>query len=380
MLKKDVVIIGGGASGVACAINLKKKNKDLKITILEQNDKILKKVLKTGNGKCNIGNRNINSNHYNNFDFFKKWVESFNIDNYFKEIGLIIKEDEQGRLYPYSESASSVVDALRREVERLGIEVKTNFLVKKIEKKDNQYIIYGKEEIVTNVLVASCGSCAQSVTNGYELIKNLHHTITPLKSALVPIKVKENVKSLQGIKIKCLAKVEDSDFSRCGELLFKEDGISGILSLEMSRYVEENKKIILDLAPTLTLEKLEKFLTNQIEKKESLFDALSGILPKMLALLISKTSESIEKAVFTIKNFTLTVEDLYGFNNSQIVKGGVSLNEVKDTFESKLNKNLYIIGEILDIDGDCGGFNLYFAWLSAYVSSEMIIKENFTKC
>lgn len=379
MIKKDVVIIGGGASGVACAINLKKKNKDLQITILEQNDKILKKVLKTGNGKCNIGNRNINSEHYNNFLFFNKWVESFNIDNYFKEIGLIIKEDDLGRLYPYSESASSVVDALRKEIERLNIEVLTNFLVKKIEKKDNEYIIYGKEKVASSVVVASCGSCAQSEANGYSLLKGLNHTITPLKSALVPIKVKENVKSLQGIKIKCLAKVEDSDFSRCGELLFKEDGISGILSLEMSRFIEENKKIILDLAPTLTAKEIEEFLSNMLEKKESLFEALSGILPKMLALLISKNCKNISEAVSLIKNFVLTVDGLYGFNNAQIVKGGVSLSEVKDTFESKLNKNLYIIGEILDIDGDCGGFNLYFAWLSAYVSCEMIIKENFTK-
>lgn len=378
MEKRDIIIIGGGASGVACAINLKKMMPNLEITILEQNDKILKKVLKTGNGKCNIGNRNITKEHYNNFSFFEKWVKCFDIDKYFLDLGLIIKEDDFGRLYPHSESANSVVDVLRYEVERLKIEVITNFNVDKIRHDNDNYVVSGLFDIETKVLVIASGSVAQAKTNGYSLLEGLGHSITFLKAGLVPIKVKENVKPLQGIKIKCNARIKEKKFCRSGEILFKEDGISGILSLEMSRYVCENDKIILDLAPNLSLSFLENFL-KKYKTIDDLKNLLNGILPKMLAQLIFKKSDNVKKISNKIKNFSLTVDDVYGFNSAQIVLGGVNLNEVNEDFSSKKNKNLYMIGELLDIDGDCGGYNLYFAWLSAYICSQMISKEIFTK-
>lgn len=381
MKERDVIIIGGGASGICCAINLKKINKELKVTVLEQNDKILKKVLKTGNGKCNIGNTNINSEKYKNYDFFKEYISSFNTEKYFESLGLVLKKDEMGRLYPYSESANNVVDILRNEASKLNVEVVTGFTVISVKKNKDIYEVHGSEIYTSKVVVLACGSIAQCQTNGYELAKKLNHTITPLKAGLTPIKVKEDIKSLQGIRIKCRATVKG--FERSGEILFKEDGISGILSLELSRYVSENSVISLDLAPTLSEEFLKLFIEKRISdeslNRDDLLLILSGILPKMLALLIVKKSESISECIKNIKSFNLTVSGLYGFNSAQIVVGGVSLKEMNNNFESKLEKNLYIIGEMLDVDGDCGGYNLYFAWLSANVSSETIVKQNFTK-
>ncbi len=186
---------------------------------------------------------------------------------------------------------------------------------------------------------------------------------------------------MQGIRIKCRAIA--NDFARDGEILFKENGISGILSLELSRYVSNNDKIVLDLVPNVDEKYIENFIENKAKSqrydRDSLLIALSGMLPKMLSLLIIKKSKNIEEIVKNIKNLTLTVDSLYGFNNSQIVVGGVDIKDIYSTFESKINNNLFIIGEMLDVDGDCGGYNLYFAWLSAYICSNSIIKENFTK-
>ena len=370
MEKRDVIIIGGGASGVALAINLKKVNPNLKVTLLEQNDKILKKVLKTGNGKCNISNYNICKEYYHNYEHFEKWIDKFDVEKYFEELGIIIKKDDLGRYYPLSEASNSVVDILRYNLEKLNVEVKTDFLVERVEKK-NVFTIYGKEKLECKYLVIATGSYAQSKTNGYDLAKSLNHSITDLKPGLTPIKVKENVKSLQGIRIKCKASV--NGFERSGEILFKEDAISGILSLELSRHVKNGDIINIDLIPSLSENELYKFLVGK-----DLDIALNGILPKMVGQYVLKKSSSLEEIVDNIKKCKFTVKELYGYNYSQIVCGGVKINEIKDTFESKKIDDLYIVGELLDIDGDCGGFNLYFAWLSAYVAS-LAITKSFTK-
>lgn len=370
-MKKDIVIIGGGASGVALAINLKKGNPDLNVTILEQNDKILKKVLKTGNGKCNISNYNISSEYYNDFSFFEKWVPLFNVEEYFKDLGILIKKDNVGRFYPYSEASNSVVDILRDNLDKLGVNIETDFFVEKVIKKE-KFKVYGNRVIEADLVVFSTGSYAQSKTNGYNLLKELDHKITYLTPGLTPIKVRENIKSLQGIRIKCKAKV--NNFERSGEILFKEDALSGILALELSRHVKKDDFVRIDLVPDLSKEQLLDFLN-----KKELSTALNGVLPKMVGQYILKKSNNLKEVIENIKDFKFVVKELYGYNYSQIVCGGVSLEDIKDTFESKKVEGLYIIGEVLDIDGDCGGYNLYFAWLSAYVASQAICKCLFTK-
>lgn len=357
MNKYDVIIVGGGASGVTCAINLKKKDPSLKVLLLEQNDKVLKKVLKTGNGKCNLSNKNIDGSHYHNYDAFKDYFNKFDAGKYFLDLGLITKSDNQGRIYPYSEASSSVVNLLLYELEKEKIEVKCNYIVEKVERNDN-YIING--EYSSKVLVIATGSNAQAKTNGYELAKSLNHKITKLVPVLTPIKVKEDIKSLAGLKVKCNLKV--NSFNRCGELLFKDDAISGILVLEASRYTKASDVISLDLVPDYSLSELKEYLIDDKEIK------LNGLVPKML---VKKINGDIGK----LKDFRLTVDSLYGFSYSQITRGGVTVDELKETFESKINSNLYLIGEVVDVDGDCGGYNLNFAWLSGYFAAENIIKS-----
>lgn len=352
----DVIVIGGGASGVTCAINTS-KNSNLKVLLLEQNDKILKKLLKTGNGKCNLANANIDATHYNNFDFFSLESDKFNINDYFNDLSLMLRKDNEGRYYPYSERANSVVNILLNKLEEYKVDIKTSYKVEKIEKKDNKYIVNG--EYVSKYLVIATGSKAQESTNGYDLLKSLNHTITNLSPALAPIKVKEDIKALSGIRVKCNLRV--NEFNRRGELLFKDDGISGILALEASRYVNDGDMIYLDFVPDMDINELNKYLENDREKK------LNGLLPKMLIKYIEKDNN-------LIKSFPLTSNGLYDYKNSQIVKGGVKIEEMNKTMESKINKNLFVLGEVLDIDGDCGGYNLYFAWLSGVIASKNIVK------
>ncbi len=357
----DVVIIGGGASGVSCALNVKKDNPQLKVLILEQNDKVLKKVLKTGNGKCNIANEDISEEYYHNYSFFSQWVNDFDVREYFKKLGLLIKSDEVGRLYPHSETSNSVVNILLHQLEKENVEVRTNFCVKKIT-KNRYFVIEGKEIVRSRFLVLATGSIAQEKTNSYELAEGFLHHITELKPGLVPLKVEENVKSLSGIRVKCIAQYKD--IMKSGEILFKDEGISGILALELSRYVKKGDNVYFDLATDYSKEELTEFLkTNDLEV------AVEGIVPKMLGKYLLKISNDPIELCNNLKRFTLKIKDSYDYSMAQIVCGGVKLEEMNNDFSSKLVPRLYIIGEVLDVDGDCGGYNLYFAWLSAYVCS-----------
>jgi hypothetical protein len=360
MDKYDVVIIGAGASGISCAIAYKQKNPLKKIVILEQNERIGKKILKTGNGKCNLGNIHIKENSYYNWDYIKQAMKQFNIVTYFGEMGVMTRQDEQGRLYPYSETASSIVDIFRYELERLQIEVRCSFQVTNIFVEKN-FIIEGlTARIEAEKLVMATGSFAQEKTNGYDLLERLGHHIKPLSPRLVPIKVEENIKSLQGIRVKCLAKV--NKFEEYGEILFKEAGLSGILALNLSRYVNKNDKIVLDLAP----DKSYLALKEGIEKlaNRDLATILRGLLPKMIILDILKTAKTSEEIATKIKNYSFTVKDLYDFDYAQVTRGGVDMDEIREDFTSKIINHCYIIGEVLDVDGECGGYNLMFAWMS----------------
>lgn len=353
-----VCIVGGGATGVMCAIQIKKKNPNINVTILEQNDRILKKVLKTGNGKCNICNNIITSNYYNDFSLIENNSNISVIDELF-DLGLVLKETTLGRIYPYSESSKTVVNILLKNLEKYHVQINTNYKVMSITKNNDKYVI--NDEIICDKLVIATGSCAQESTNCYELVKGLGHNITKLTPALVPIKVKEKVNHLQGLRVKCDAYVNNKKLN--GEILFKNDGLSGILSLDISRLVKTNDVIILDLMPEYSEEKITKILENS---------ELDGIFPKMLANEILARSRG--NVSYIIKHFNFTVSGFYDFNEAQIVKGGICLNEI-DNYESKINDNLYIGGEVLDVDGASGGYNLYFAWLSGIVIANKIINE-----
>lgn len=357
MKEYDVIIVGGGASGVTCAINLRRYDPNLSVLILEAKDRVLKKVLKTGNGKCNLGNTYISEDHYYNYELFSKLANEFDVRSYYKDLGLVTKVDSNGRIYPYSEVANSVVSLLLNELDKKQIDVVTSYTVNKVS-KNNGFVI--NNEYKSKYLVIATGSIAQTNTSGYDLAKAMGHNITKLQPVLTPIKVSEETKSLSGIKVKC--KLTVNDFSRVGEILFKDDGISGILALEASRYVKSGDKIYLDFAYDIDDSELKDYLKYDSDIR------LNGLLPKMLVKKIGNNYD-------LIKNYPLTVKGLYDYDYAQVVRGGVDIKELKDTFESKIKNNLYFCGEVIDVDGDCGGYNLYFAWLSGYYCAKNIVKS-----
>ena len=288
-------------------------------------------------------------------------MRKFDVAAFFDDIGLLTKVDEQGRMYPYSETATSVVEIIKDKLDRLGVNIRCSFEVLKITKTD-KFIIQGVDEtIIADYLVISTGSNSQEKTNGYLILENLGHTIKKLSPRLVPIKVQENVKSLQGIRIKCQATI--GNYQEKGEILFKENGLSGILTLNISRYVSYNDKISLDLIPEIDEKVLERKISEGLVERD-ISTILRGMLPKMVALDIMKRATKVEDVAHVIKNYIFTVDTLYGFDSSQVTRGGVDTSEVDDNFASKKINNLYIIGEVLDVDGACGGYNLMFAWMS----------------
>ena len=363
----NIGIIGGGACGVMCAIKLKKLNSLWNVTILEQNDRILKKVLKTGNGKCNIANTIINKDMYNDFNLILS-NQDVNVFNELKSLKIVLKETTLGRVYPYSESAKTVVNSLLRNLEKLHVDVKTNYLVQKIEFKKEVYFI--NNDLSFDILVVATGSIAQEVTNGYGILSNLGLGITSLRPGLVPIITKEKTQHLQGLRIKCDAYVKGLSFS--GEILFKNDGLSGILSLDISRIVRIGDQITLDLMPEYSYQEIKNLFINSNEDKEVV---LEGIFSKMLATDLLKRSNNLDELIKNIKKFKYTVLGFKDYKEAQIVCGGVNLTEVNSNFEVKKYPNLYLGGEVLDVDGASGGYNLYFAWLSGIVIANSIMKK-----
>jgi len=364
----DVIIVGCGAAGVAAAIELKNKS-DLSVAAIEQNDKVLKKVLKTGNGKCNIFNRDINSDKYNDFSLIDNDI---NLDLFFKELGLVLKTDDNGRVYPYSESSNNVVNILINKLNKSDIDLYTNYNVIKINQKDDIFEIVSEEKniVLGRNIIFSTGSLSQEKTNGYDVLKRLGHNVTSLKPGLVSLVTKEKTSHLKGLRVKCLCKIRDKNIK--GELLFKDNGLSGIISFDLSRLVNNGDVVFFDLVPELSaLELREHF-----ERNESYESAMLGLFPKMIGFdILKRCDNNLDKIINEIKNYSFTIISRAGYEQSQITLGGIKLDEINKDFSSKIIKNLYVCGEILNVDGACGGYNLYFAWMSGIKAARSIMAK-----
>lgn len=357
-----VIIIGGGASGVICALKIKKNNPNIAVAIFEQNDRILKKVLKTGNGKCNILNTNICEEYYNDFSLIAN-NDNINVYEELSSLGLVLKEMSLGRIYPYSEQAKTVVNVLIKDLDKYDVEVRVNCEVKDIKVLQKGFCINNND--YCDFVVMASGSYSQEHTNGYELIKKLGLKVSSLSPGLVPFEVHEKTNHLSGIRFKCQAHIHDKIID--GEIQFKDNGLSGIMALDVSRYLKDKDVVYLDLMPEYSISDLSKLFVGEVS------DDLEKIFPKMLAYDLFKRCEgNKELIIHEIKNYKFNYLKKMSFNESQITLGGVYLDELTNSFESKKIKNLYIIGEILNCDGASGGYNLYFAWLSGLVSANSI--------
>ena len=374
----DVVIIGGGMSGIVLAISLKEAG--INCCILEAKDRIGKKILASGNGKCNILNLDLSISNYNN-EFPKYALEKYNLialTILYKKLGLYLKEDKEGRVYPYSESANTVLNVFLDKISKLGIPVYLNEKVESISKNNGVYNVSSSNDTYTSkVVVLATGSNASFGINSHALFSPFSHKITKTSQSLVPIKA-DALKGVNGVKSKASASLYINNkkvFEEKGELLFKDNAISGILAFKMSAYIAReivkngrvDSYIEIDFAPNFSEDEL-----NSMIKSSSLDYPLFGILHKAIAMNF-KDSKNI---AFDIKHFKCKVKGLMGLDNAQVLSGGLDISQFDPTsMQSKLEDNLYAIGEVLDVDGQCGGYNLAFAAASALVCRDSIVQK-----
>ena len=401
-MKTEIAVIGGGASGLMAAVTAKKSGKE--VIILERKDRILKKVLITGNGRCNITNVNANISNYfgKNISSVENILNRFTPQDtmdFFNELGIICNEENRGKVYPLSGQASSVVDALRFEAERLGIKIETEFYVRKIEKDGFKFRIYSEDrkkiEAGRVILAAGGQSYPELGSNGsgFELAKELGHSVTKLSPSIVQLKTeKHQVKGLQGIKTDAAVTAYGDNKKICtynGELLFTDYGISGNVVFNISFVMPLYKNVEFEI------DFMEKFDYNELyeilkERKRILShltmeNYFNGMINKKLGQFLSKVSgieklskpvkdlndSDIRKLCTVLKKYRVKILETTGFKNAQVTAGGVSLDEVNaETLESKIVKGLYFSGEVLDVYGECGGFNLQWAWASGYIAGE----------
>ena len=401
---KRIIVIGGGASGLVSAIYASLS--EYKVTILEKNNNPGKKILITGNGKCNYWNQNISLNHYNTSekDKLSKIIRDDNkkeILKLFNKLGILPKIRD-GYYYPYSNQATSIQTALIKECEVLGIEIITNCEVLNIKKDSDNFMISStKGTYKANKVIISTGSYAcpktGSTGDGYRFLNNFgHHIITPLP-ALVQLKSNEKfLKEWHGIRSDVQVTLIENGKEikkEIGEIQLTDYGVSGIcifnLSSKVSRGLNQKKKedIIINFLYPFNITNEKEFINfmnerNITVKNRTISDLLDGILNYKLINLILKLSKikreetwknisDRQKNILSnyLTKFTVNITDTNSFETSQTTTGGIPLSEINiNTMESLKCKNLYITGELLDVDGDCGGYNLAFAWLTGMLA------------
>ncbi len=402
-----IAIIGGGASGLAAAIeaSLKAREKKVKaeITVFEAKDRVGKKLLATGNGRCNMLNLNENIRYFGDGDFASKVLSKYGVQSnleFFSEMGLFTRSDEEGRVYPLSNQASGVLDALRFECERLGVKFVTDCEIKSITKKNDSFVLNSIENFEKVIL--ACGSSAQ-VKNfcGYELLESLGHTVTKLAPSLTKLTVTDSQKLrvLKGLRHRCDISLyidEKLISTEKGELLFADYGLSGIAIMQLSSYVARhfmyNKSlptVKIDLVPDYNEEFLAKALFSIIKRNPdgAAGNLLLGFMPKKVGEAVMKDCsikkdspmESLkEKDIYSlskkVKAWEFQINGTKDFSDAQVVSGGADCREFySDTLMSKKHKGLYCCGELLNVDGPCGGYNLQWAWSSGRLCGESVI-------
>lgn len=399
----QVIIIGGGAAGMMAALTAAKQGAS--VTLLEKNERLGKKLAATGNGRGNLSNRLMNSGCYNGADpgFTKPALAAFGVDDtvaFFRALGVICREDEDGKLYPMSNQASSVVDCLRFAIEAAGINVLTGFTAEKVRRDKHGFTVTGggQELSCDRLIIAAGGEAAPKLggsPSGYKLLEALGHHSTPRFPALVQVKTDNTYpKAMQGLKIDGEVTLEVKGGSRekaAGEILFTEYGISGPAVFAVSRVAAEaaakgiEARAVLDMLPELGWHQLYELLAERSRSCGylTLENFFAGLLHKKLGIMLCKycgiaplsrlcgtlTDNELKQLADAVKKFRLAVKGVTGFANAQVTAGGISTKEVDPrTMGSRLVSGLYLAGEVLDIDGICGGYNLQWAWSSGYLA------------
>lgn len=397
----DIAVIGGGASGLFFTALTARMHTNLKILVIEKNQRVGKKLMVTGNGRCNLTNIYTNeSNFHGSFAPFIDKVLSLcppqKVLDLFLGMGLVTKTDDFGRVYPKSNQASTVLDVLRFNCEKENVEFLCENKVSDIIKsKDIFKITTDKADITADrVVFASGGAAAPKAggdKSGYDLLKKLGHNIHKPSPALCPVNVKSDyIKSLKGIRVQgkvSLMTEGKETYTEEGEIQFTETSLSGICVFDLSQYVDKIYKQVLkiNLMPEMNFNEIIHLLKNNrnIFGKLEADNLMTGIFHKRISQAILKVAgiklsknvseindKEIKSIAATISGFEFEVSGVGDFSNAQVTKGGVDGNEINPlTMESTKTKGLYIIGEVIDCNGDCGGYNLQFAFATGYLAA-----------
>lgn len=386
-------VIGGGASGLTAAIAAAENGAD--VTVYESGSRVGRKILSTGNGRCNMTNINASKENYHgaNPSFAEKTIAAFWVKetlDFFSRLGILYKVEDGGKVYPYSDQASAVLDVLRMKTEECGVKTVTDFEVCEVKKNQNGFSISaynGKKAFADRVIIACGGKAAPSTGSngsGYDILKKLGHGITSVYPSLVQLKTETDVvKKLKGIKVNGALSV--GKVCEKGEVLFTEYGLSGPAAFSVTSRLKNEKYAYLDIMPEYSRDAIINMLYERIalNPKRRLEEFFTGMLNKRIGQALLKYLEIVPlsrcaatlsesdtvKIADTIKHWRFCITGTMSWNNAQVTKGGADTAEFDDaTMESKKVSGLYACGEILDIDGDCGGYNLQWAWSSGYIA------------
>ena len=389
-----IAIIGGGASGMAAALAAAENEKN-QIILLERQARVGRKLQATGNGRCNLSNTHADTTGYHgvNPDFVQSAIAAFppkaTLD-WFASLGLYTVIEESGKVYPYSDQANSVVDVLRLSLIKDNITLKTGYEVTKIQKTGDGFLITdGEEAIVCDKLIVACGGLAGSklggTMSGYKLLAKLGHRSTKLRPSLVQIKSSwPELPSLKGVRTNCHVQIYHNEVIHAqstGELQLTEHGLSGPVVFEISRDVcaERGEWVaILDFLPHISSNELDAELQRRRTTNLPMEDLLTGILHNRLGRVLTKAAgikgkqyanqishAELKEVVAAVKGLKIDLTEPLGMDSAQVTAGGVLTEGFNpQTMESKLVPGLYACGEVLDVDGDCGGYNLQWAWSS----------------
>ena len=403
-MKKRIIVVGGGAAGMMAAIVA--ANNGGEVILLERNDRVGKKLLATGNGRCNYTNINLNIDNYHgeNHKFAEYALNTFDVEQtleYFEKLGITPAIEDNGKAYPLSFQSSSMLDILRYEIEEKNIELVTEAYVVDI-KKGEKFVLKLKDGKIfeADAVILATGGMAMPVSgsdgNGYSLAKSFGHKLIPIHPGIVQLNLEGNFfKQIDGVKVVGIAGLYSKNklvLQDSGDILFTKYGISGPPILQVSRtaleYLKDGKDIELRISiiHTKTGEELKTYLYERFENnsKKTIQESLVGLINKRLIIPIlrelnidkdktvnSLSEDEVDKISQILTNWSFKITGSQSWGQAQVTAGGISTNEINNnTMESKLVKGLYLIGELIDIDGDCGGYNLQWAWSSAYVAGK----------
>ena len=389
-----IAIIGGGASGMAAALAAAENEKN-QVILLERQARVGRKLQATGNGRCNLSNIHAASRGYHGEDasFARPAISAFTPDEtlaWFHSLGLFTVTEDSGKVYPYSDQAGSVVDVLRLSLVKENITLKTGYEVTKIQKVGTGFqITDGNEPITCDKLIVACGGLAGSklggTMSGYKLLAKLGHRSTKLRPSLVQIKSSwPELPSLKGVRANCHVQILHNGehyAHSTGELQLTEHGVSGPVVFEISRDVcaKPGKWTAkLDFLPNISSDALEAELQRRRGSNLPMEDLLTGILHNRLGRVLTKaagikgkqyanqiSNAELREVIGAVKGLEIDLTEPLGMDSAQVTAGGVLTDGFDpNTMESKLVPGLYACGEVLDIDGDCGGYNLQWAWSS----------------